>query len=198
MHEDVQIKFFRYSLKGATLDWCRSLPTAIIHSLTRFHTTFNLFFKDYFPAECLYENCCDEFSLLHKSIVGPKDHVCDETFTMDESIFYENLEVLDDINYVIPSMEAYDIILDTSILLDVHKDQHASCENYEFIEKMLSIVDGSLEYRVEVDVPSNPSYDGKDLPVFKEEMVVEEDSSLPLQEVSHDIFLPRIREKSYV
>jgi hypothetical protein len=196
MHEDVQIKIFKYSLKGVALDWCRSLPTASIHSLTGFHTTFNSFCKDYFPAECLYENCCDEFSLLHKASVGPEDHVCDEAFTMEESICYENLEALDDINYVSPSTEASDIISDTSVLLDVHKDQHASCENSEFIEQMLSIVDGSPEYRVEADVPSSPAYDDEDLPVFKEEMVVEEDSSLFLQEVSHDIFLPRIKEKN--
>ena len=97
--------------------------------MTGFHTTFNSFCKDYFPAECLYENCCDEFSLLHKASVGPEDHDCDEAFTMEEIICYENIEELDDINYVIPSTEASDIISDTSVLLDVHKDQHAPCEN---------------------------------------------------------------------
>jgi hypothetical protein len=35
-------------------------------SLTSFHAAFNSFCKDYFSAEYLYENCCDEFSLLHK------------------------------------------------------------------------------------------------------------------------------------
>jgi hypothetical protein len=49
---------------------------------------------------------------------------------------------------------------------------------------------------VETDVPSSPTYDDEDLPIFKEEMVVEEDSSLFLQEVSHDIFLPNIKEKN--
>ena len=42
------------------------------------------------------------------------------------------------------------------------------------------------------------SYSAPDAPVvsiLKEEIVVEEDSSLFLQEVSHDIFLPRIKEK---
>jgi hypothetical protein len=28
VHEDVQIKLFRYSLKGASLVWCRSLPAS--------------------------------------------------------------------------------------------------------------------------------------------------------------------------
>jgi hypothetical protein len=198
MHEDVQINLFRYSLGGAALDWCQSLPTASINSLTGFHTAFNSFCKDYFPAECLYENCCDEFSLLHEASAGPEDHVCDEAFTVEESIFYENLEALNDIHYVIPSTEASDIISDTSVLLDVHKDQRASCENSEFIEQMLSTVDSSPGYGVEANVPSSPAYDVEDLPIFKEEMVVEEDSSLFLQEVSHDIFLPRIKEKNHM
>jgi hypothetical protein len=144
----------------------------------------------------LYENYCDEFSLLHKASAGLEDHVCDEAFTVEESICYENLEALDDISYVSPSTKAYDIISDTTIPLDVHKDQHASCENSKFIEQMLSIVDGSPEYRVEADVPSGMTYDDEDLPIFKEDMVVEEDSSLFLQEVSHDIFLPRVKEKN--
>jgi hypothetical protein len=193
-HEDVQIKLFRYSLKGVALDWCRSLPTASIHSLKGFHTAFHSFCKDYFPSECLYENCCEEFSSLHESSAGPEDHVYDEAFTVEESICYENIEVLNDINFVSPRIEASDIISDASVLLDAHKDQHASCENYEFIEQMWSIVDGSPGYRVEADVPSSPAYDDEDLPIFKEEMVVEEDSSLFLQGVFHDIFLPRIKE----
>jgi hypothetical protein len=63
---------------------------------------------------------------------------------------------------------------------------------------MLSIVDGSPEYRVEADVPSNLTYDDEDLPFFKQEMVVEEDSSLFLQEAAHDIFLPRIKENFFM
>jgi hypothetical protein len=195
MHEDVQIKLFRYSLKGAALDWCRSLPTASIHSLTDFHTAFNSFCKDYYPADYLYENCCEEFSLLHEASAGPEDHVHDKAFTVEESICHEKIEVLNDINCVSPRTEASDIISDAPVLLDVHKDQHASCENYELIEQMWSIVNGSPGYRVEADVPSSPAYDDKDLLIFKEGLVVEEDFSLFLQGVSHDIFLPGIKEK---
>jgi hypothetical protein len=120
-------------LKGASLEWCRSLPTASIHSLTGFHTTFNSFCKDYYPVDCLFENCCEEFSSLHEAYVGPEDHVHDKAFTVEESIFHEKI-VLNDINCVIPRMQASDIISDAPALLDVHNDQHASCENYEFIE----------------------------------------------------------------
>ena len=56
IHEDVQIKLFRYSFKGATLDWCRSLPALSIHSLASFHDAFHLFCKDEFPVESLFED----------------------------------------------------------------------------------------------------------------------------------------------
>ena len=61
VHEDVQIKIFRYSLKGETLNWCISLPTSCINSLTSFCYAFNLFCEEIFSAESLFENCCDIF-----------------------------------------------------------------------------------------------------------------------------------------
>jgi hypothetical protein len=194
-HEDVQIKLFRCSLKGASLEWCRSLPAASIRSLTGFHTAFNSFCKDYYPADCLFENCCEEFSLLHEASAGPEDHVHDKAFTVEESICHKKIEVLNDINCVSPRTEASDIISDASILLDIHNDQHASGGNCEFIEQMWSMVDDSPGYRVEADVPSSSAHDDEDPLFLKEGLVVEEDSSLFLQGVSHDIFLPGIKEK---
>jgi hypothetical protein len=194
-HEDVQIKLFRYSLKGAALEWCRSLPAASIRSLTGFHTAFNSFCKDYYPADGLFENCCEEFSSLQEASAGPEDQVHDEALTVEESICCENIEVLDDINCVSPRTEASDIISDASVLLDLHEDQHASCGDYEFAEQMWSMVDGSPEYRVEADIPSSPASEDGGLPIFKEEIIVEAVSSLFLQGVSHDICLPGIKEK---
>ena len=102
---------------------------------------------------------------------------------------------VDDINCVSPRTEASNIISDASILLDVHNDQHASCGNCEFIEQMWSMVDDSPGYRVEADVPSSSAHDDKDPLFLKEGLVVEEDSSLFPQGVSHNIFLPGIKEK---
>jgi hypothetical protein len=194
-HEDVQIKLFRYSLKGVALEWCRSLPAASIRSLTSFHTNFNSFCKDYYPADCLFENYREEFSSLHEASAGPEDQVHDEAFTVEESIFQENMKVLNDINCVSPRTKSSDIISDAYIPLDVHNDQHASCGNCEFIEKMWSMVDDSPGYRVEVDVPRSSAHDDEDPLFLKEGLVVEEDSSLFPQGVSHDIFLPGIKEK---
>jgi hypothetical protein len=54
--------------------------------------------------------------------------------------------VLNDINFVSPRTEASEIILYASILLDIHNNQHASCGNCEFIEKIWSMVDDSPGY----------------------------------------------------
>jgi hypothetical protein len=66
MHEDVQIKLFRFSLEGIALDWYRSLPNASIISLADFHAAFHVFCKEYFPAKLLYPECCHEFNLLNE------------------------------------------------------------------------------------------------------------------------------------
>jgi hypothetical protein len=182
-------------LKGAALEWCQSLPAASIRSLAGFHTTFNSFCKDYYPAVRLFESCCEEFSSLHEASIGPEDHVHDKAFTVEERICCEKIEVLNDMSGVSSRMEASDIISDVSVLLDVHKDQHTSCGDYEFVKQMWSMVDGSPKCRVEADIPSNPVSEDGDLPVCKEDIIVEEVPSLFLQGVSHDIFSPKIKEK---
>ena len=52
IHEDVKIKLFRYSLEGATLDWCRALSSSSITCLKDFHFVFNSFYKKRYPVEC--------------------------------------------------------------------------------------------------------------------------------------------------
>jgi hypothetical protein len=178
MHDNVWINLFRYSLKGAALEWCPSLLAARIRSLAGFHTSFDSFCKDYYPAIHLFENYCEDFSSLHEAFVGPEDHVHDEALTVEESIYCEKIEVLNDMSGVISRMEAYDIILDVSIFLDVHKYQHTSCGDYELVEKMWSMVDGSPKCWVEADIPSNLVSEDGDLPVCKEDIIVEEVPSL--------------------
>jgi len=54
VHEDVQIKIFRYSLEGIAYDWYRSLPIASINSLSYFHAAFHSFCKKKNSANFLY------------------------------------------------------------------------------------------------------------------------------------------------
>jgi hypothetical protein len=120
VHEDVQIKIFRYSLEGIALEWCRSLPNASVSSLTDFHSAFNSFCKDYFPVECLFEGCCEEFSSFHKVFACHKDQVCDKVFIVEEDIYHVGQEVLKD------DSDVSDIISDVSVVLNIDKNQHVS------------------------------------------------------------------------
>jgi hypothetical protein len=41
VHEDVQIRLFRFSLEGIARDWYRSLPLSSVISLADFHACFS-------------------------------------------------------------------------------------------------------------------------------------------------------------
>jgi hypothetical protein len=151
VHEDVQINLFKHSLQGIAHDWCRSLPIASINSLTGFHAAFNSFCKDFFSAEYLYENCCDEFSLLYKDSTCHKDQICDEAFIVEESIFHEDHEVLNDIHYDRNNIEMSGIISDVSVVLSIHEDQHVSSEYSNVEEQVYSAVDISPDCEAEID-----------------------------------------------
>jgi hypothetical protein len=143
VHEDVQIKIFRYSLEGISHDWCRSLPIASIISLTGFHATFNSFCKEYFSAEHLLEECCDEFSLLHKDSASHENQICDEAFIVEESIYHEDQEVLNDIHYDSNNIETSGIISDVSVVLNVYEDQHVSFEYSDVKEQVYTSAEES-------------------------------------------------------
>jgi len=61
-HEDVLMNMFMYSLEGDAREWYQSLPHSSISSLKQFHTVFHDHCRRYFPAECLFEHCCEEFA----------------------------------------------------------------------------------------------------------------------------------------
>jgi hypothetical protein len=151
VHEDIQINIFNNSLQGISHDWCRSLPIASIGSLTSFHVAFNSFYKDYFPAEYIYENYFDEFSLFYKESVYHRDQFCDEVVIVEESIFHEEHEVLNDIHYDRDNIETYGIISNVSIVLNVHEDQHVSSEYPNVEEKVYSAKDFSPDYEAKID-----------------------------------------------
>jgi hypothetical protein len=70
-HEDVLMKMFISSLEGDAHEWYRSLPPASISSMKKFHAAFSDHCKGFFPADLLFENCCEEFDLyMHNYIVG--------------------------------------------------------------------------------------------------------------------------------
>ena len=118
MHEDVRIKLFRYSLKGAALDWCRSLLAASINSLAHFHDAFNLFCKKEFSAKSLFENCCDKFEeniqqkVKFSSDCKNENHVVEEDF----------LDLIDDRKDECIVVDALDFVSNAPIVLYLNEE----------------------------------------------------------------------------
>ena len=78
VHEDVKIKLFRFSLKGAALDWCRNLPKASITCLRDFHDAFNSAYKDRYPVEFFFPECFHHFDQHVVSYEGQHNEIMDK------------------------------------------------------------------------------------------------------------------------
>jgi hypothetical protein len=103
--------------------------------LVGFHAAFNSFCKDCFPAEHLFEECCNEFSLLHKDSVSHENQICDKASIAEDSSYHEHQEMLNDIHYERNYIETSDIISDVSVVLNVHEDKHVSFEYSDIQEQ---------------------------------------------------------------
>jgi hypothetical protein len=114
IHEDVKIKLFKYSLEGIALDWCRSLPASSIHSLASFHYAFHLFCKDEFPAEGLFEDCCDEFDKHVQQEVVFSSVCQDENYVVKEDLHDTNKNCI--------AVNASDLISITPAAFDLHEE----------------------------------------------------------------------------
>jgi hypothetical protein len=169
VNEDVLIKMFRFYLEEDAREWCQSLPATSIHSLKDFHGAFNLYYKEIYMSHLILDGCCKKFASHIKQMI--------ESSSCDESV--EGLS---------ERGSAKDIYVhETNVLTSPAYDE----------EGLPGMIDNSVDDYIAMDV----SYSAPYTPVvsdLKEEMVVEEDSSLFLQEVSHDIFSPRIEEKNHV
>jgi hypothetical protein len=65
------MNMFMYSLEGDAREWYRSFPPDNISSLEQFHATFSEHCKRFYPADLLFENCCEEFgSYIQQSITN--------------------------------------------------------------------------------------------------------------------------------
>jgi hypothetical protein len=70
---------------------------------------------------------------------------------VEERIFHEDQEVLNDILYDRKNIETYGIISDVSVVLNFYEDQHVSVECYDVKEKVYTLVDISLDYEAEIN-----------------------------------------------
>jgi len=89
------MNMFMYSLEGYVHEWYRSLPPASISSLEQFHVAFSKHCKRFFPADLLFENCCEEFGYhIRQSLISYSSSENKRDFFVDEveeySVIYES------------------------------------------------------------------------------------------------------------
>jgi hypothetical protein len=126
VHEDVQIKLFKFSLEGIALDWCQSLPDASVSSLADFHAAFHVFCKDQFSADLLFPECCHEFNLSKLELR--------EEYTAEENTLHHDHEI-NNPHYDNLS-DAFAIISNASTVVSCHEDQIFLSENFEDVEQI--------------------------------------------------------------
>jgi hypothetical protein len=180
-HEDVLMKMFMYSLEGDAREWYRSFPSASISSLEQFHAAFSEHCKRFFPADLLFEDCCEEFgSHIRQSLISSSSSENKRDFSVEEveedSVTYESSSdsfiQKDDVgNYIndeIDDNKALDtscIILDVSVshcydtfvVLCSHKDlinyEESDVEGHEQVVPLPSeIVEQQEIYKSEDDI----------------------------------------------
>jgi hypothetical protein len=119
--------------------------------LIDFHVAFNSFCKEYISAERIFEGCCNEFYLLHKDSASHERQICDEAIIVEENIYHEYQEMLNDIHDDNNSTKTYGIISAAFVFLNVHEYQHVSFEYSDVKEKVYSVVDISLDCEAKID-----------------------------------------------
>jgi hypothetical protein len=168
-HEDVLIKMFKFSLEEDAREWCQSLPAASIHSLKDFHDAFNSYYEKIYLSHLILDDCCKKFAFHIQQMIESSS--CDES---GEDLIERESE----------DRSEYFANVDEIFSLSISREEGLPDMSVDSVDDCIAI-----------DV----SYSSPDAPVVsvvKEEIVVEEDSSLFLQEVSHDVFSPRIEEKN--
>jgi hypothetical protein len=91
------------------------------------------------------------FLCFIKILASHERPICDEAFIVEERIFHEDHEVLNDIHYDRNNIEMSGIISDVSVVLNVHEDQHVSFEYSDEKEQVYSAVDISPDCEAEID-----------------------------------------------
>jgi hypothetical protein len=169
VHEDVLIKKFKFSLEGYAREWCQSLPTAIIHSLKVFHMVFNSHFEKIYPVEIIFKEWSEKYKIYIQNEVeySSRDELCED----------------------IDERESKDEIVSSN------ENMNEPFSLFIFQEESLPDMIHDCAYDCMVDaLYSSPST--HIVSYLKEEIVLEEDPSLFLQEISHEMFSPRIEMKN--
>jgi hypothetical protein len=184
-HEDVLLKMFMFSLAGDAHEWYFSLPPASISSLREFHAAFNKHCQRYYSSEFICHNCCEECEDSEQDMVVSYEGCDDEESCKDEDPKEEEDalgEVMELIKSLTAKLERLEVercaedfpALEADVLGSPTEDDN---EDFIAVEALVS-------------APDEPVVSD-----LKEEAIVEEDCSLFLHEISHDVFTFGIEKK---
>jgi hypothetical protein len=196
-HEDVLLKMFMFSLAGDARKWYHSLPPATISSLSDFHAAFTTYCQRLYPPELICHNCCEGYhNSIQEKVVS--DESCGEDLDdLDQNSVpspphssaseagYESDKVpreedgalsklIEQVKYLSAQLEGLkyeDCAEDFPVL-----EADALSNSFEEIVEDLLDELASTPDELVVSDQSN------------KEVVVEEDCSLFLHEISHDVF----------
>jgi hypothetical protein len=107
-HEDILMKMFMYSLEGDARQWYRTLHASSISSLKDFHDVFYSHCKIIYPAERLFENCCEGYASYIQ------DSTSDSSSSDDEGDDCREQDLNDEFHNAFPKFE---------------EQMHHSCQN---------------------------------------------------------------------
>jgi hypothetical protein len=167
---------FIFSLAGDAREWYHSLPPASISSLREFHAAFNRHCQRFYSSEFICHNCCKEYEDIDQDMAISIEDCEDDGDALGELIgMAKSLSA--EIERLKFKESAEDFpVLEANVLDNPTNDD--SIEDYKAVEVSFFAPDES------------------DVPVFKEETIVEEDSSLFLKDISHDVFASEIEMKN--
>jgi len=196
-HEDVLLKMFMFSLAGDARKWYHSLPPASISSLHGFHAAFTTYCQRLYPPELICHNCCEGY---HNSI--------QEKVVSDESCG----EDLDDLDQNSVPSPPHSSASEAGYESDkVPREEDGALSKLIEQVKYLSAQLEGLKYQdcaEDFPVPEADALSNSFEEIFEDlldelastpdelavsdqsnkEVVVEEDCSLFLHEISHDVF----------
>jgi hypothetical protein len=197
-HEHVLLKMFMFSLAGDALKWYHSLPPASISSLVEFHAAFTAHCQKLYPFELIFYNCCEGYNnciqdraasyvgceddpddLNQKSVLSHPHSSASEEGYESEKDPEEEEDALGEVRELIKSLSAQ---------LDRWEVERCA-EDFPVLEA--DVLGGSFEEDIEdfiavetlVYIPEEPVVSD-----LKKEAIGEEDCSLFLHKISHDVF----------
>jgi hypothetical protein len=180
-HEYVLMKMFMFSLDGDACEWYKSLPPSRISSLQQFHATFNNHCQRYYSFELICHNCCEACEGHDQYMALSYEGYEDEYHEEYENALGKVMELVKSLSTKLERLESGESteefpVLEADVLGNSTED-----DNEDFIAVE------ALVYAPDETYVSN----------LKEESIVEEDCSLFLHEISHDLFTFGIEKKDW-